>query len=260
VPAKDFDIKNFIDDDDEVDMKQLARYISDETRVGECIENTMYNTKFYLNKQYANMKRLFELEQEKIRKEREASVNATVSQKGSLFSRFFSGTKTTTNKNMPKNEITEIKPDEDSKAKEKDVSNYLISMPEPTTKSANLLEIIDESTKDTDQPSNSQNHVHKVPQKADPSFEEFDQNGLYHQSEKEVPMHTEEDKEIRDDETNQSETCTLNENVRNEDEQFKVAKRSRSDSISSTSTSKMYKYSDFSDFINVDELHKFMYK
>lgn len=206
VPAKEFDIKKFIDENDEVDMKQLATYINDETRVGEFIQNTMYNTKFFLNKQYTNMKRIFELEQEKLRKEKEAAQNATSGQKSGLFSRFFSGSKAAPTQNIPKNEVKEPVLKEDSKTQQNTAADYLVSTnTKGPVKNVNLLDINDESPKDIDHPSNSQSHESKTPSKSDPNFDEFDKNDLYH-NEKEVPMQIEEDKEIRDDETTQSET------------------------------------------------------
>jgi len=66
VPAKDFDPKEFIGED-EMDMTiLLKKYVVDNARVGENIENTMRNTKLYLNKQFTNMQKLFKAEQERI--------------------------------------------------------------------------------------------------------------------------------------------------------------------------------------------------
>jgi hypothetical protein len=206
VPAKDFDIKNFIDDDDEIDMKQLATYINDETRVGEFIQNTMYNTKYFLNKQYTNMKKIFELEQEKLRKEKEAAQFATSGQKGGLFSRFFSSNKATPAQNIPINQVNKPVPKEDSKVQQNTAVDYLVSTnTKGPAENANLLDINDESPKEIEHPSNSINREVQPASKAVSNFDNFDQNNLYH-NEKEVPMQIEEDKEIRDDETTQSET------------------------------------------------------
>ena len=73
--------------------------------------------------------------------------------------------------------------------------------------------------------------------------------------EKEVPMKIEDDEE-----TKRSESETIVEQIE-DPEVFKIAEsRKRSDSITSTSTNRIYSYKDLNDFVNIEELHKFLYK
>jgi hypothetical protein len=72
IPFKDFDVLGVSDGENEFDLRKLLQmYVCDDTRVGEWIQNTMYNTKIFLNKQYDFMQKLFLKEQERVRKERE---------------------------------------------------------------------------------------------------------------------------------------------------------------------------------------------
>ena len=180
------------------------------------------------------MQKIYFEEQERIRKEKERLASSSQNQKSQgIASRFLSAFKFGSSNQQPeqtsvpqKNLITEIEYDSDH--------NYLIST-NAQVENANLISFEDDKKSESDK-----------------------------LSEKEVRVGFDE-KDIPDEETKKSETDTVNDENFEYQNSFSASKtdqpkRARSDSISSTSTSRMYSKSDFNDFMNVDELNKFLYK
>lgn len=232
-----------VDTDTEIDLRQLLqKYVCEEAKVGECIQSTMYSTKIFLNKQYNYMQKLFQEEQERIIREREMAQRRPAGQQkgGGLFSRFFSTVTKEPVQNQdqkPQNKVAEVENDKDGN----EDSNYLLSTTQDDYKPAENANLIDfEDENDKTQPT---------------------QKSKSKNEEKEVPMNMEE-KDIQDDEeTKRSETATVIDDRMDEAQDvFKAGPRQRSDSLTSTSTTKLYSYQDFNDFVNIDELHKFLYK
>ena len=242
IPYKQFDLLNLGEDqEEEIDLKMLIQmYVWDNNRVGDWIKNTMYSTKIFLNDQYKYMQKLYMEEQERIRKEKERAIkekqmqNINQSQKSTGFaSRFLSAFKLGGSNQQPeqmsipqKNVITEAENDNNH--------NYLIST-NAQVEDANLINFDDDKKLESSQI-----------------------------NEKEVRVWLDEKEVPDDEETKKSETDTVVddkfEDHNNSSSKFEQQRRPRSDSISSTSTSRMYSYSDFNDFMNVDELNKFLYK
>jgi len=155
VPAREFNPDDFADDVADTDITMLLKtYWVDNTRVGESIQATMFNAKTFLNKQFAEMRRLFELEQQKLLQQREAQRNAP-KQKGGLFGMLF-------NKigGQPKKEQDSIeqKPQE---ANPTSSEKYLLStmdQPPPKVEEAKLIDFDDD-------PQEQQNPEKEVPMK-----------------------------------------------------------------------------------------------
>mmetsp|Transcript_6654 Transcript_6654/g.7596 ORF Transcript_6654/g.7596 Transcript_6654/m.7596 type:complete len:220 (+) Transcript_6654:240-899(+) len=218
-------------------------YICNNIRVGESIKNTMYSTKIFLNDQYNYMQRLYLEEQERIRKEKERLQNATSAQGTTGFaSRLFSALKFKTNQQQPsqntepqKSTITIVETDHEPK-EEPDASYLLSTNNQVQNEEGDLIDFGGTS--------------------------KVSQNKATEETEVRVKL---EDKEIVDDEETKRSDTDTNLEDKFEDISEVPAKtsqpaRPRSDSLSSTSTTKMYSYSDFNDFMNVDELNKFLYK
>jgi len=231
IPQKEFDIFSIDDPHSEIDLRELLqKYIVEEQRVGECIQNTMYNTKIFINKQYGYMQKLFKQEQERIKQERQRASAQEQPKSAGLFGKLFSGfAKPVNAQAQPQQQPAPQQPSEVIEKPEGNTEHYLMSTTESKpVEEAKLIDFDEEDSKE---------------------------------EETEVPVKMD-DKEIQDDEeTKQSETETINDE-RSEctQEVNKPRLRNRSDSISSTSTSRLYSYNDFNDFVNIDELHKFMYK
>lgn len=199
------------------------------------------------------MQKLFQEEQERILREREQAQRqrtAEAAPKGTgLVGRLFAGFKRGTNAPapIPQSSVTQNNQIEDAKVGRPEPtanndSNYLLSTNTKQPQPAEDAKLIDFGEDEADHKATD---VHK--QKSE---------------EKEVPMKLEE-KDLQDDEeTKRSETETVNEDRLDEmqDNAFRAGPRQRSDSLTSTSTTRMYSYSDFNDFMNIDELHKFFYK
>jgi hypothetical protein len=195
----------------------------------------MYNTKIFLNKQYDFMQKLFLKEQEKVRKEREMQQKQSQGQTktGGLFGGLFSNFKIGLQKQQTPKPIAE-------KPEEKKQDHYLMQTTTEDQKPSESTDLIDfgDDVEDHHKPDAPQ-----LPQ------------------EKEVPMVIDEKDTQDDEETKRSETDTAFEDRTDyATETPKVATRGRSDSISSSSTTKLYSYTDLSDFVNIDELQKFLYK
>jgi hypothetical protein len=218
VPAKEFDPQDFVDVVEELDITLLLKtYCVDNSRIGETIQSTMFNAKTFLNKQFSEMQRLYNLEQERLIKERESGKTQLTKSKGflgGLLSKI-GGKKNT---GQP-----QAKVEEEKDIKQIHNEKYLLStIEESKNPQANLLEFDDESQ-------SNQNFEKEVPVKID-----------------------EEESKFGDTETNQ-------ETVDDESLNF-CENRRRSDSISSTSTNRIYSHKDLNDIVNINELHKFMYK
>lgn len=165
------------------------------------------------------MQRLYNLEQERLIKEREAAKAPPAEKKG-FFGGLLSKIGGQKKEEEPKPKVEEEKGQE---PKPLQGEKYLLStMEDSKAPEANLLEFDDE-------PQSNQN------------------------LEKEVPVKIEEEEsKFGDTETNQE---TVDE------DSFRFGdNRIRSDSMSSTSTNRIYSHKDLNDIVNIDELHKFMYK
>lgn len=224
-------------DNEEIDLKKLIQtYVVEDVKVGECIQNTMINTKRFLNRQYSYMQKLFQEEQLRIMREREAMARKQQQENkatgGGLFSRLFAGANKQPEQpkpQEPRNRVREVNYYDD----EDETNNYLISTnsSKPKQEDAKLIDFGDDE--------------HKTP---------------HPPQEKEVPMKLEEKDFGDDEETKRSETETVAEACDENPDLFKSGPRGRSDSLNSTSTNVLYSYKDLNDFVNIDELHKFLYK
>ena len=256
VPMKQIDVTKLTNSEGDSNLKDLIlTYVVDETVVGDCIRNTMHNTKIFLHDQYEYMQKLFYEEQERIRKEKEIAQQKQASG-GGLANRFFSVFKTKTTTAKPeiipeevksypkKNIITEDDEDIDNKNSIKsEEQDYLMSTNNQNKEpeNANLIDFGDDTP---NQPSmGSQNEI---------------QN-----NEPEVPIKFEERGTNEENEWAKTETDTVNQNydIVEDSQDFNIDRqRERSDSLSSTSTNKLFTRANINEFMNIDELHKFLYK
>lgn len=199
-----------------------------------------------MHQQYEYMQKLYQEEQDRIKREKEMAQqrnNAAGTQAvGGFASRLFSvfKPKIVVEKEVltqaKQKTIDEVDYDNEENFKEDAKEEYLIStnVQEKPVESANLLDL-----------------------------DEDDNKGKNHEKiqEKEIPMKLE-DQELQDDhDATRTESDTVqNEDDRMEESQDFTKQRDRSDSLTSTSTSRIYSHQTFSDFMNIDELHKFLYK
>ena len=185
VPMKQIDVTKLTNSEGDSNLKDLIlTYVVDETVVGDCIRNTMHNTKIFLHDQYEYMQKLFYEEQERIRKEKEIAQQKQASG-GGLANRFFSVFKTKTTTAKPeiipeevksypkKNIITEDDEDIESKNPIKsEEQDYLMSTNNQNKEpeNANLIDFGDDTP---NQPSmGSQNEIQNNEPEVPIKFEE----------------------------------------------------------------------------------------
>lgn len=255
VPMKTKDLLKITDIESENQIKELlTTYVIDETKVGECIENTMYNTNIFLNDQYKYMQRLYEEEQERIRKEKELAQKKTqepAKPAGGFASRFLSAfnfkkkeeetimTKPAKINTIEEPEYENISAEQDMKKGEE----YLISTnvqfkPVEETK---LIDFDDDNKLDENKPNEQNSAEHEVSVRLE--YKDIHDENDGDKTETESIAHN--------DTLDETQDFSLKEQPK---------QRNRSDSISSTSTSKIYSQSNFNEFMNVEELNKFLYK